>query len=416
MRLCLYNPHAGLYGHSVYAKLFRKASVPKLGYMLDYLRDRNRRTAIVVDGTVSSFPVEYVTGNRLVLRVVSFVEILLWCLINRVNPSTQTFVFSAGRLHPAQDLLYGMGFPGGPFGCARLAARSAMARYTGKKILHLSHYFTRTATVAGNIEVSGVRQFAAESDVSDNPFFHRFFPFAENVYVQPFALRPRYVKKTEFRDRKNIWLAIGTTHRLEITEYTRDYCNFMGTTNYHRMRRAIYDRRVELQDIVDCRIGEREERPAPANAPGRRWKALRYFRKLFEREQVKYFSFDIVALYNEYKMFVSPEEDVGLPSINFVEGMGCGCAFIGLDHHMYRDIGLADGVNFIAYDGTLEGLRERIRHYQSRSDELERIADAGCRFVHDAFSEERVRERLWADLSRYVDTGTLTSSFRRQPA
>ena len=33
--------------------------------------------------------------------------------------------------------------------------------------------------------------------------------------------------------------------------------------------------------------------------------------------------FDIIQEYNKYKMFVNPEEVIGLPGIGCVEGMAC---------------------------------------------------------------------------------------------
>lgn len=102
----------------------------------------------------------------------------------------------------------------------------------------------------------------------------------------------------------------------------------------------------------------------------------------------KYFSFNIVKKFNDYKMHFLGEEILGVPGIGFVEGMACGSAYIGLDSPMYRDYGLIPGVHYIAYDGTKEGLRATVEHYQKPENqaELERIAKAGCEFVRENFS------------------------------
>ena len=84
----------------------------------------------------------------------------------------------------------------------------------------------------------------------------------------------------------------------------------------------------------------------------------------FLSEGKDYHRMDIVKKYNEYKMFIAPEESIGLSSVNVVEGMACGCAYIGLDHPMYTDLGMVDKQNYIGYDGTLDDLKSKIRYYQ----------------------------------------------------
>ena len=112
-----------------------------------------------------------------------------------------------------------------------------------------------------------------------------------------------------------------------------------------------------------------------------------------------YFSFDIVAKYNAYRMFISPEEIIGLPSINAIEGMACGAAFIGIDHPMYIDIGLIPNVHYIAYKNqNLEDLVQRIQYYQQYPEECEKIAQAGYQFVSSNFTPEAVAKRLWESL------------------
>ena len=71
------------------------------------------------------------------------------------------------------------------------------------------------------------------------------------------------------------------------------------------------------------------------------------------------FSFDMVAKFNEYKMCIVGEEITGVPGIGFVEGMVCGCAYIGLNNGLYEQYGLKEGVHYIGYDGTLPDLTEK---------------------------------------------------------
>jgi glycosyltransferase involved in cell wall biosynthesis len=112
----------------------------------------------------------------------------------------------------------------------------------------------------------------------------------------------------------------------------------------------------------------------------------------------EYHSFDIVDTYNNYRMFVSPEETIGQPSINAIEGMACGCAYVGRDDPMYTDLGFTKGVHYVAYDGTIEDLARVIGYYQSRPDELARIAEAGRALVTERFRPDRALQAFVKNL------------------
>ena len=95
-----------------------------------------------------------------------------------------------------------------------------------------------------------------------------------------------------------------------------------------------------------------------------------------------------------------------MPGIGAFEGMACGTAYIGIDHEMYRNLGLIPGLHYIAYDGTLDGMIEVIREYQKKPEELKRIAQTGCEYVRSHFSEEAVLntfiKQLEESYNRYI--------------
>ena len=123
---------------------------------------------------------------------------------------------------------------------------------------------------------------------------------------------------------------------------------------------------------------------------------VRLYKKLYNRfnsgTQKKYFSFDMVEKFNDYKMHLLGEEILGVPGIGYVEGMACGSAYIGLDSPMYRDLGLIPGVHYITYDGTKEGLRQTVEYWQrtENQEKLEEIANNGYEFVHENFKSDTV--------------------------
>jgi spore maturation protein CgeB len=108
----------------------------------------------------------------------------------------------------------------------------------------------------------------------------------------------------------------------------------------------------------------------------------------------------MVEKFNEYKMFLCPEEIVGMPGIGFVEGMACGCAYIGLDSDMYKCLGLVPGKHYIPYDGTLDDLRRKCMYYIYHTDEAEKIAKEGCAFVREHFNCEKVAGDFFNEITR----------------
>ena len=141
-------------------------------------------------------------------------------------------------------------------------------------------------------------------------------------------------------------------------------------------------------------------------------KTINYLQNIFLLgRQKKYFSFDIVEAFNNHKIFISPEERVGLPSINFVEGMSCGCAYIGIDSQIYKDLGLVKEKHFISYDGTMNDLISKLNYYSNNDNLLRDIAENGYNFVISNFNKNVVKKVFLNDIDIFYNTGNLTSSF-----
>ena len=126
----------------------------------------------------------------------------------------------------------------------------------------------------------------------------------------------------------------------------------------------------------------------------------RLYDKFFTGHQKKYYSFDMVEKFNDYKMCIVGEEIIGLPGIGFVEGMACGCAYIGQTIGYYEDYGLKEGVHYIGYDGSLDDLKAKISYYQQpeHQKELETIAKNGCEYVRSHFNGKAAAESLLNNL------------------
>ncbi|EKD52981.1 MAG: hypothetical protein ACD_61C00186G0018 [uncultured bacterium] len=421
MRLSFYNPHTSI-GRTFISFVLRKAHNKKNDLFLDIIKSKPCPTALVVDGTASSITsgsslIKFISDNYFLLKIISFLEIYIWCWLNGLNPFKEKIIFDKNYLDKKRDLVFGFCSLTDTFLNDKVIKKSFLKTFKGKKLLHATHYFGRTAQVAKNVQSVGVRHLLGEANIAKNSFFRKYFSFIKKVYVLPFVLKDRYQSRVPFAKRSNKCFAVGTLLLLSDTYEAvsgahSDYMNFFHTNALHTMRKEIYEKRDIVKKYIDCFISpQTNEKHSPKKYFYSGWAILKIWASLTNSDLKKYHSFDIVEKYNQYKMFVCPEENIGLPSINFIEGMACGCAYIGLDSYMYKDLGLQDGVNYIAYDGTLAGLTQKIKYYQAHQTELRNIAQKGRELVVNSFKEEDVTLKLIRDMEKFVRTSKLESSF-----
>ena len=226
--------------------------------------------------------------------------------------------------------------------------------------------------------------------------FQRFYNwYQKDFIVHPFVFAPRFQNKKPFAERECKAFATGTiTYKNDL-----DFLEVYGDPCDQPARKQIKDNAESLRDLIYCTSSDYAENAKTVevkhdNAITRFYKALHY--KLFETQQKAYYSFDMVESFNNYKMCIVGEEILGIPGIGFVEGMACGCAYIGQNKGYYEDYGMQEGVHYIGYDGTLEDLKAKIRYYQrpEHQEELEQIAKTGCEFVRKNFYGPKVAEKL----------------------
>lgn len=245
-----------------------------------------------------------------------------------------------------------------------------------------------------------------ETDLSKySEIFQRFYSWYQKGFiVHPFVFAPRFQNKKPFAERVCKAFATGTiTYKND-----PDFLEVYGDPCDQPARKQIKDNADALSDLIYCTSSDYAEKSKGVevkrdNSITRFYKALHY--KLFESQQKAYYSFDMVESFNNYKMCIVGEEILGVPGIGFVEGMACGCAYIGQNKGYYEDYGMQEGIHYIGYDGTLDDLKDKIHYYQmpEHQDELERIAKAGCEFVRANFSGHRVAEKLVKQLIEMKD-------------
>ena len=230
--------------------------------------------------------------------------------------------------------------------------------------------------------------------------YRRYYHVDKPWVIHPFVYAERFQNKTPFSERKNMAFATGTITYKEHEEFLSTY----GDACDQPSRKQIKDNPEFFKDTVYCTSSDYLE-----DNPGKIVKSTdilpvklykKIYNRLFTGKQKTYYSFDMVEAFNSYKMCVVGEEILGIPGIGFVEGMACGCAYIGIDSPAYRDWGLVPGVHYITYDGSKEDLRRVIEYYQmdEHQGELEKIAETGYKYVRDNFNGETVAANLMKQL------------------
>lgn len=225
--------------------------------------------------------------------------------------------------------------------------------------------------------------------------FNDYFDWFQKQYVViPFVFAERFKMVKPFAERQNKAVSVGT-----IT-YPSYIVKYFGHDCLQPARKQIYDNAKELTPWVDCFNSDYLEDDKKISVKDTdnvvKKTVKRLHDKFFTGHQKKYYSFDMVEKFNDYKMCVVGEEIIGLPGIGFVEGMACGCAYIGQTVGYYEDYGMQEGVHYIGYDGTLDDLKAKISYYQQpeHQQELEAIAKAGCEYVRSQFNGQAAAETL----------------------
>lgn len=241
-----------------------------------------------------------------------------------------------------------------------------------------------------------------ESDLGKcSEIFRRYYGWYKGHFlVHPFVAAPRFKRIKPFYERENKCFSTGTiTYKLH-----PEFLTVYGDSCDQPTRKQIMTHQEELNPYVDCYNSDYLEDVDMKKYLPSDNKFVHYYKVWYNMRhtghQKKYFSFNMVEKFNDYKMCLVGEEILGVPGIGFVEGMACGCAYIGQTTGFYEDYGMKEGVHYIGYDGTLEDLKAKISYYQKpeHQEELERIANAGYEFAQTHFRGEIVAKELLGKL------------------
>ncbi len=356
--LFYYNPHVDDFiAEPIQFRLLRRRPLKKYGFLFDKARAENKTVYAIIDGTASGLIPETIFQKMplFVRKKLSILEFYFWKKINKFGDEVE-------RVEPSDelssDILLAFSYKAatGDFSLRR----PLLSRYH-TVVFHLSHYFVSSKEKADNLRTLDNLLLAGDSDIREIPYFKKYFSWYKRKFlVLPFAVADRFVANTSWDIRDSRVVATGSFHDLRKEQPAYKYQDFIsttGSTTYHPIRKEIFNSDNILEAIINTKISCYREY-------GKSF--LNRFLNHFQVSQKKYFSIDIVDLYNNHKYAVVGEELSGFPALGSLEAMACGCVLF-VQPQYYQGLNLVSGQHFFSYDGGLNSLIEKISITQMMS-------------------------------------------------
>lgn len=376
----IYNPHYNSMIGKTISEIFGKSKIPsKYGFLKDLIKEN--KLSVLIAGNYSSLGVYF--SNKILLKFIyifekffyKYIQIYLWYLVNKINPFKVKTVFDFKKLKEKDVLIIHSNLNlDVDYELSQNA--NVIANSNCKKLIHLSHYNFYTETISNNCKKIKNFYFIAENDLKKNSlYFQKYFSFYENNFFSlPFAVKDKFVNITKFIERESRCMSIGS---FEVYSKSRNnvatLMNFYNENTVHPIRKEIFENQSLLINYIEC-----------FNAP------------VVKNENFKlrkYYDFDIVKKFNSFKMFISGEELGDLPGISFAEGMSTGCVYLGNGNNLcYKDLGMIDGVNYIAHNNELNDIIDKIKFYQKNINKLEIISRNGYEIACQKFNKNYVKK------------------------
>lgn len=346
------------------------------GYVLELLRRRKVRVLYFSDHNVVSIAR---TLKKIVRRKYQRFQGIEWREIE--------FVFSARELCRKADVLLNLNLMYVPHLDSELS--TGVSRFDGLKVFHVGDYFWyhpgsekyRQLQRAGVDHLFGY----AMHDRYCN-YFQKYFPgYSGKVWGIPFGFAPRFRSLNPFVERSNKAVALGSVNPLRplqdpVYNY-RETADFYPDENwFHKFRRQLVLDKSQLAGVMDSMLPE-----FPA---------------------IKDFKYDLVAKFNEYRMFVTCESIYFFPSAKVFEGPASGTALVCADHDCNREYGFEDGKNCVMFQPyNSDDFRDKVAWYQRNELRLSEIAEQGHRFVTGNYSHENVANKIWETINLMWNRG-----------
>ena len=362
------NPHTqGFFGPQLQSIIFREKSFPRFRYIIEKIFNlpNYQLKFLITQDSSSFFP-----------RISKFIpiklEVFIWKVINGYTNVPCEFGYNNVK---SDDVL---------FTFARLVgfedSSKKFSLYQSllcHKIIHLTHFELGTQYIMDNMQKLKPDVLVAEGPVFESQFFKKYFSkLNARECIVPHNLEKRFQSYNDIGARTCIALAVGTFETLKYSERTSPFIDHFKTDTLHFIRRELNDYLTSHKvNFVTNRLSDfyGETKQHKSN--------MEKFKSLWGGSQKAYFKFNMVAEFNKHRMFVCGEEIVGTPGIGMLEGMACGCIYIGRSDLDYSVFGMIPDVHFLTYDGSVESLFHCIEGHANEIDKLNLIQQNAAKLL-----------------------------------
>ena len=309
--------------------LFKNSAAVKHKYLLDYLLQHPEKYEVCNFINDRGFSI-YTRGGNLLQRFLYFFALIENYIIlkkNNIDPALVTVIKSVNDIKK-DDLVITYNL--------MTTNYRMLDKVNAFKAASLIHYGGQ-ANQYELIERAGINCLFCEVNLEKTSELYRKYSHLHLPWVvHPFVFADRFQLLKPFRERKNKAFSVGTItykHEPEFIETYGDPCD-------QPIRKLVKDNPEYYANTIDCYSQDYLEDDQSKTIEPSDSFIVKLYKRIYNRthtgQQKKYFSFNMVEKFNEYKMHIVGEEILGVPGIGYVEGMACGSAYIGLDSPMYR--------------------------------------------------------------------------------
>jgi len=290
------------------------------GYVINLLRTKKVQALYFSDRNVISM---VKTIKRLLMKAYEGFDGIDW---NQIE-----FIFSTQKLSQKVDVLLNLNLLYVPNLDSELSY--GVSKFNGLKIFHVGDYFWYHpgSEKYNQLKSAGVDHlFGYAMHDRYCKYFETHFPkYRGRTWGIPFGYAPRFCSTNPFNERKNKAVAVGSVNPLrslheQIYNYHETADFYPDESWFHRFRREIILNKSTLQNTIDSMLPEFPD--------------------------IKDFKYDLVAKFNEYRMFVSCESIFFFPPAKIFEGIASGSVLICADHDCNKEYGFKDGENCIMFE------------------------------------------------------------------
>lgn len=394
----LLNPHiSDFISEPLAFKYVKRRPLKKYSYLIDEAINAWGKVEVLADSTASGLiPVKFYLLLPLFLRqLITKIEIHYWKKRNKYSNKVVVHFSPYTIKDKSALILFAYKNYKNPAGLIKTCSNF------DKNIVHLSHYHGDTKQLTETLQKIKNIYLAADADVSKAILFNHFFKwYQKQIVLFSFDVAARFKKNIPMAKRKPMAVATGTFHYIkeaaeeQTNKAVEDFYRATGALALHPLRRSLYENKQNFTNEVECLCSPYIE------------KGGNIFSSLLPQQlfaaQKKYFSFDIVEKYNEYRFAIVGEEYYsGLPGIGAFEAMACGAVLLAYPD-CYVGMGLKEGVHYLSHNNDLSEIKNIILAEKDNIDKLEIISENAVNWIKDKMQAKDIFQRLTNQLKQLL--------------